>query len=69
MDESLTRIVRNWQTGDDRAAAELDRRVRADLLALVRSHRNTGMRARIDSEAIVNAALRSFLIGQRHFCR
>ena len=63
MDESITRLVHQWQQGDTQAATDLDRRVRADLLALVRSRRDIQLRARIDSEGIVNAALRSFLSG------
>lgn len=63
MNHSITQAVRDWQDGDERASYELDRRLRADLLALVRRRRDKRLQARIDSEAVVNAALKSFLSG------
>lgn len=63
MTSSITRAVQDWRDGDDRGAFDLDRLLRAELLVLVRSRRAGHLRARIDSEGVVNAALKSFLSG------
>jgi DNA-directed RNA polymerase specialized sigma24 family protein len=63
MGHSVTQALHDWQRGDQRGSYELDRRLRADLLALVRSRRSQRYQGRIDSEAVVNAALKSFLSG------
>ena len=66
MKDSIARAVQVWKNGDHDGAIDLDRRVRAELLALVRRNRNSALRPRIDSEGVVNAALKSFLSGVRN---
>jgi DNA-directed RNA polymerase specialized sigma24 family protein len=63
MTHSITHAVQDWRNGDEHGAFELDRLLRAELLAFIRRHRNPRYRARIDSEAVFNAALKSFLSG------
>lgn len=65
MDLSITQALDRWREGDEQAALQLDRCLRTELIALVRSRRNQRYRARIDSEGVVNAALKSFLSGVR----
>jgi DNA-directed RNA polymerase specialized sigma24 family protein len=63
MTHSITCAVQDWRDGDEFGALELDRLLRAELLAFIRRHRNPRYRAPIDSEAVFNAALKSFLSG------
>lgn len=63
MTHSITHAVQDWRDGDERGALALDRLLRAELLSFVRKHRSPHFRGRIDSEAVFNAALKSFLSG------
>jgi DNA-directed RNA polymerase specialized sigma24 family protein len=63
MTHSITHAVQDWRDGDELGAQQLDRLLRVELLAFIRKHRNPHYRARIDSEAVFNAALKSFLSG------
>jgi len=68
MPGSITDAVRRWKNGDQDAQFELVSRLRpllVELLELVRRHRAPSLQARIDSEAVVNQALHSFLTGVR----
>lgn len=63
MTHSITHAVQDWRDGEEFGAWELDRLLRAELLAFIRRHRNPRYQARIDSEAVFNAALKSLLSG------
>ena len=66
MNDSIADALDRWREGDEMAAFQLDRILRAELLGLVRAKRSPQFRGRIDSEAIVNAAMKSFLSGIRN---
>lgn len=65
MTGSITQSLENWRRGDATGAHDLDRRFRAYLLAVVRKRRDSQLRPRIDSEAVVNEAMVQFLAGVR----
>ena len=56
-------VVEAWVHGDQAAAHELDRRFRGEVLKLIRSRRNPRFRQAINSEAIANDVMYSFLLG------
>jgi RNA polymerase sigma factor (sigma-70 family) len=64
----ITRAVRRWSEGDADAPRDLESLLEPFLLQLLRQIRRRitrPLQARIDSQAIVNAALNSFLTGVR----
>ena len=63
MPDSITQLLHAWREGDEAAGFDLDRLLRAELLAVVRRRRSPQLRALIDSEGVVNAAFKSFLSG------
>jgi len=65
---SVTEPLLRWQAGDDSAQFDLQRRLRGlqlELIRFVRRNRDQGLATVIESEAIVNKALCSFLMGTR----
>lgn len=65
---SITHDVLRWRDGDRRAQFDLERDLRPFLLRLVRRvgrRLDTPLKARIDSQGVVYAALHSFLTGVR----
>jgi RNA polymerase sigma factor (sigma-70 family) len=64
----ITKAVGRWKLGDDDAQFDLVRQLQPFLFELidhVRDHLNGRLKPRIDEEAVVNAALKSFLSGVR----
>jgi hypothetical protein len=68
MPGSITDAVQRWKNGDQAAQFELEHRLQpflVEMLELMRRHRAPALQTRIDSEAVVNQALHSFLTGVR----
>lgn len=64
MPGSVTNAVHDWEWEKNTAASrDLDRRFRAHLLALVRRRRSPDLEPIIDSEGVVQEALKSFFSG------
>jgi DNA-directed RNA polymerase specialized sigma24 family protein len=63
MPGSVTNALHDWERGNPAASQDLDLQFRSYLLALVRGRRNPGLKGKIDSEGVVNEALKSFLTG------
>jgi DNA-directed RNA polymerase specialized sigma24 family protein len=68
MSDSITDALQRWREGDENAQIDLEIKLRGlllDLLRLVRRRVNAPLKARIDSQGVVNAAWNSFLTGIR----
>lgn len=66
MSGSITEDLKRWKEGDENAQFDLQHKLRGlllDLLRLVRRRVNAPLKARIDSQGVVNAAWNSFLTG------
>jgi DNA-binding NarL/FixJ family response regulator len=68
MPEALSEALRRWKAGDESAQFDLMHELRpllSQLIRLVRAKRAADLKKRIDSHAVVNAALKSFFSGVR----